>query len=309
MRAVTVRPGEARTLRHGKALTAVVGVLAGAASAAPSLPPAATSAHASTASTASSTSTAAAHGAHARPAVSLAHITTVGPTGRGAHSAAASGGGSPTPRAMGWGSSNWSGYVAGRGSATSVSGQWNVPAVVPTGSPTHSATRTGIDGFDNGSLIQAGTEQDSANYATTYSAWWTTSALGYYEQKIPYPVAIHDLITVSIAQHGAVWTIDITDAGAWSYHVTVSGFSTPGATAEWIMEAPYVDGQTAQMTRYTPFDFDLATVNGEPAQLTAAEGGQMYQPGQAVSTPSGPDGDTDGFTMDYGPLGVPAGTT
>lgn len=88
------------------------------------------------------------------------------------------------PAAVGWESSNWSGYAETSSAPyTSVSGQWTVPTVTgPNGS--YSAAWIGIDGFTNDSLIQTGTEQDYSGGSGRYSAWWTTSSQNFAEQTI-----------------------------------------------------------------------------------------------------------------------------
>ena len=70
-----------------------------------------------------------------------------------------------------WAASNWSGY-AETGTFTGVSGTWTVPSVASTSSATYSSTWIGVDGYNNGNLIQTGTEQDYYNGAAHYDAWW-----------------------------------------------------------------------------------------------------------------------------------------
>ena len=87
--------------------------------------------------------------------------------------------------ALGWASSNWSGYAETcKAPYTEVSGNWTVPSVSgPNGS--YSAAWVGIDGYTNSSLIQTGTEQDvSGTGQASYAAWWTTSAQKFAEQPI-----------------------------------------------------------------------------------------------------------------------------
>src|SRR5580658_6548090 len=75
-----------------------------------------------------------------------------------------------------WGARNWSGYAIDSGTYTSATGSWTVPTVIaPTTHPRKayfSSTWVGIDGFDNQSLIQAGTEQDWIGGSAFYQAWW-----------------------------------------------------------------------------------------------------------------------------------------
>ena len=93
--------------------------------------------------------------------------------------------GTGTPSAVGWSSSNWSGYAETSAAPyTGVSSQWTVPTVTCSIGTAYSAAWLGIDGFNNNSLIQTGTEQDCSNRTASYSAWWTTSAQSFEEQAI-----------------------------------------------------------------------------------------------------------------------------
>ena len=71
----------------------------------------------------------------------------------------------------GWVANNWSGY-AKTGTYTSVTAEWVVPSVARSPKPTFSSQWVGIDGFDNGDLIQTGTEADYYNGSAHYAAWW-----------------------------------------------------------------------------------------------------------------------------------------
>jgi len=86
----------------------------------------------------------------------------------------------------GWLSTNWSGYAeTSTGPYTGVSSRWTVPTLTCSGrGSSYSAAWAGIDGFNNDSLIQTGTEQDCSNLSASYSAWWTTSAQDFAEQPI-----------------------------------------------------------------------------------------------------------------------------
>lgn len=226
--------------------------------------------------------------------------------------------------ALGWASSNWSGYAETcKAPYTEVSGNWNVPSVSgPNGS--YSAAWVGIDGYTNSSLIQTGTEQDvSSSGQASYAAWWTTSAQNFAEQPITTgcsgsgtcgQVSAGDAIAATITQAGAgstSWTIVLSDTSAgWSFTKTLT-YTGPGASAEWVLEAPTVGGQVATLANFasanTPLVFDLGTVNaGVSPDLFYSDGGQMVAGHgrfvQVVSTPSMPDGDVspDGFAIAYG---------
>jgi hypothetical protein len=174
-----------------------------------------------------------------------------------------------------------------------------VPAVAATRGSTYSSSWVGIDGFSNNNLIQTGTEQDYVNGRARYSAWW---------EILPAPETVIPGLTVSAGDHmsasissGATWTITITDTTTGASFTTQQAYSGPGTSAEWIEEAPVVGGHVATLANYGGTTFDPGTINGTSnPQLVAADGGVMIQHRAQVSTPSGPDGDADGFAMRYG---------
>lgn len=215
------------------------------------------------------------------------------------------GGGSGGGSATYWQSSNWSGYATtAHAPYSSVTANWKVPAVSPTKGGSYSAAWAGIDGFNNNSLIQTGTEQDYYSGAAHYTAWWTTSAQNFAEQVIAHPVAAGDVMSATIDQvSGTNWTMTLSDSTEqWSFTKNVT-YSGPGASAEWIMEAPTVGGRIAPMANYaSPLTFDPGTTNGVNPALVASDGGELVQghPARPVSVPSVPDSDTDGFNVSYG---------
>jgi hypothetical protein len=224
-------------------------------------------------------------------------------------SAARPGGG---PSSTGWASSNWSGYAKTGSGFTAVTGQWTVPSVSPTRKATYSASWVGIDGFNNSNLIQSGTEQEYYNGSAHYYAWW--EILPAAETAIPSSViSVHpgDVMTVDIHQvAGSSFSITISDTTTNQSFQTTQNYTGPLTSAEWIEEAPTVGGHTATLAHYSsPTLFDPGTVNGgHNPSLQASDGGVMIQGRSQVSTPSSPDGDTDGFNMAYGSSapGVPA---
>jgi len=227
------------------------------------------------------------------------------------------GGGNAASSALGWASSNWSGYAITASSPShfsSLTGKWTVPSVSRTRKATYSAAWAGIDGFNNSSLIQTGTEQDYYNGSAHYAAWWTTSAQGFLEQRIAQPVSPGDPMTATMSGSGTSWTMTLADnapSHPWSFTMGPITYTGPGASAEWIMEAPTVGGRVAPLAHYSTFAFDSGTVNGVAPGLTANEGGEIIQGSQVVSIPSGPDKDLvlpDGFAIAYGstPPATPA---
>jgi hypothetical protein len=230
------------------------------------------------------------------------------------HLAAHSGGASSA--ASGWESLNWSGYAVTGSGFTAITGQWKVPAAGPSFGASYSAAWAGIDGFNDNSLIQTGTEQDFYRGSPHYAAWWTTSAQGFVEQAITEPVAAGDPMSATISETNPAtssWTITLVDTSVshgWTFTKTVT-YTGPGTSAEWIMEAPTIGNRIATLTRYqSPMTFDPGTVNGTTPGLVAGDGGTMVVQNRrnysVVSVPSAPDTDQDGFNVSYGSSAPPA---
>jgi hypothetical protein len=235
-----------------------------------------------------------------------------------------------------WASSNWSGY-AESGSFTGVTSTWTVPSVAASSSNAFSSAWIGVDGFNNNNLIQTGTEEDWYNGSVHYNAWW--EILPAAETALPsgHPVAAGDRMSASIEETSTAvlvsrhrvahyWWITISDTTArWTFS-TYQLYAGPGASAEWVVEAPQVGGSVATLARYsfgtsnglgtTTGDFDSAGVykavvtGGTPtpppapptvgAALTASEAGVMVQSNVQVSTPSNPDRAATAYNAAYG---------
>ena len=200
---------------------------------------------------------------------------------------------------------------------TSVSGTWTVPAVQGSGTAnTYSAVWTGIDGFTNSSLIQAGTEQDFTGGSAHYYAWWEILPAA---ETVISSIAVQpgDSISVSIAkQTSGQWLITLTDnATKQSYSPPLQSYSGPGTSAEWIVEAPTV-GSITTLANYGSTIFDNGSTSTGSPGLAAGTGGEMVQGRgprqQVVSIPSGPDTGTpagDGFAAAYGSAAPAAPST
>jgi hypothetical protein len=209
-----------------------------------------------------------------------------------------------------WTSTNWSGYALGGAGFTRATGHWIVPQVSPskrTRQRLYSSTWVGIDGFNNGSLIQAGTEQDWINGAAFYQAWW---------EILPAPetpiasIAVHpgDSMSVSISQGFPYWTITVNDATTSQSFATFQTYAGPLTSVEWVQEAPTVGGRVAKLAPDTNVVFDFGTANGASPGLVSSEAGSMFRGRKQISTPSLPDTDAaaDGFAVAYGGLAPPA---
>jgi hypothetical protein len=211
----------------------------------------------------------------------------------------------PAKRAAGWASSNWSGYAITGSGFNSVTDQWTVTTAARSRKQTYSSEWVGIDGYNNSSLIQTGTESDYYGGSAHYYAWW--EILPAAETVIPsISVRPGDVMTASITHGtGSSWTITITDTRTGARFTTTQTYTGPQTSAELIEEAPTVGGRVGTLADYGLATFDPGTVNGVNPRLTANESGVMVQKRVQVSTPSNPDTDTDGFNAAYGSSAPP----
>ena len=197
-------------------------------------------------------------------------------------------------RNVAWYSSNWAGYVSERGPFTSVTGHWTVPSV-STAWYGFSAVWLGIGGVSENDLIQVGTEQDSRNGRTYYSAWW--EILPAPATRISMTVRPGDKVTASIVKVGGrSWKISISIAGRGSF-TTTRTYNGSADTAEWIVEAPTVGWRTAPLAHHSRVRFDVLRANKLNPRLSSSQSGAMVQRGVRVATPSIPDPQRDGFAV------------
>jgi hypothetical protein len=148
---------------------------------------------------------------------------------------------------------NWSGHIFTGPTFTAISGQWVVPTVQSSATGEYSATWLGIDGVNNTSLIQAGTAQDTSNGTTTYDDWYEILPAN---ETLIASVSPGDHIQASINQDSpGTWTIAITDSTSGQSFSQAFAYSGPGASAEWIEEAPKVNGQQSVVANFGTVQF------------------------------------------------------
>ncbi len=215
-------------------------------------------------------------------------------------------------------SGNWFGYNQGaleQGGKlfNSISGDWTVPSVTYNskagGSTQYSSDWIGIGGgcVDSGcavgdaTLIQTGTEQDvTSSGSTSYSAWWEVIPLT--SQPFSMTVAPGDHMHASIAElvsDSNVWNITLSDLTRNETQTMTVPYTSSRDTAEWIEETPLIistNAGLASLPNASSPAFDLATVNGQPANLKPSEEISLSPDGSTIiGTPSSPDPDADGF--------------
>lgn len=195
-------------------------------------------------------------------------------------------------------SSNWSGYaISGqKGVFHRISGEWTVPYVRPSSEPAFSSIWIGIDGYQNDSLIQTGTGHDYMDGSPYYYAWW--EILPAVATIIPLTVRPGDRMSAVIVKRTcSKWLIHLKNLSRnWCFQ-TVQRYNGPRSSAEWIVEAPEVEGATTRLTRLTPVHFSRCRVNGKNPKLTPAQGIKMIQERRIVSIPSRLNLAGDSFTV------------
>ncbi len=196
-------------------------------------------------------------------------------------------------------SGNWSGYVWGNGPYTAVAGTFNVPSIYGSSTNTYTSEWIGIDGFpsQNSSLIQAGIAEQYSVSTKSYQiqAWW--EILPAAETPIAMTVSPGNSVTVSIGQvSGTTWQIMLADNTTGQTFTTRQTYTGHLASAEAIVEAPFVNGAQSTLGNYAPdVTFSRLHFTGPQNAVTELI---MVQNGVQVSTPSALD--AVGFNVAYG---------
>jgi hypothetical protein len=220
-------------------------------------------------------------------------------------------------------SGNWSGYVAETNvsqpqpnSVTAVSGSWVVPKVTgPSTGAFDSSDWVGIDGYSNSTVEQIGTGEDFINGKAFYNAWWEMwSIAGAYVKGQKYEAPINtmtvqpgDLISASVqyitsGAHAGQFYLSIVDKSrandSFNTYETSSQTQSPLAqrsSAEWIVEAPTVNGSIATVPNFGSVYFSDATavINGvfgaincpswQSQAVNIASGGVTYDTTSALN--------------------------
>jgi hypothetical protein len=178
-------------------------------------------------------------------------------------------------------STNWSGavvYAPPGDSFKWVQGDWVVPDVAapPDNQPQYfCASWIGIDGDGSGDVFQAGVESDVNSGGTTAASiypWWEWFPIS--EVQITnLQVNAGDMVTMVLCSEkgagsttGTVFFSNRTTGESTSVGLTApSGTTLVGNSAEWIVEAPTVDGGQSALADYGEVFFsvcDAYTVGG-----------------------------------------------
>jgi hypothetical protein len=173
-----------------------------------------------------------------------------------------------------------------------------VPTVKATSGDRYAADWVGIGGYSEGSedLIQAGTGEQIVGGRASYYAW--TETLPEAESQIQ-GLAVHpgDSISVSISGPSPSWTIVVRDTTTGASKTVDVKYASSGTSAEWVHEAPTINGGQARLASTTNAVFDHGMANGA---VIGAPGNTVHRIqliGATDATPSVLDSDHDGFAV------------
>ncbi len=197
-------------------------------------------------------------------------------------------------------SSNWSGQIDVDAVFTGVLGEWVVPTVQASTADKYSGTWVGIDGATNSSLIQVGTSQNSGGSPNFYDAWY--EILPADEVQINEPVSPGDVMEAAVAEQSAgTWAIAIEDVTAGWEASGNFAYSGPGASAEWIEEAPTVNNVQSTLADYGSMTFSNLEISSPDASASGLIPVSMANAsGVVISYPGSYNETTDSFPIIYG---------
>ena len=211
---------------------------------------------------------------------------------------------------------NWAGYAvpAQEGTVTSVAGSFIVPSVTCTRQTTYVALWTGLDGYNDSTVEQAGVAVECSGGKPIYWAWYEFYPSPSVEIK-GFTVKPGDVIYVNVTYIGngefQVIIKDVTENEA--YTVTGSVSNALLSSAECILERPTVNGQLTALanfgTAYFGQDYTdvmgtcYATVSGKLAAFgsfsSTVEIVMTANNGKVLAQPSSLTSDGSSFTVTY----------
>lgn len=138
-------------------------------------------------------------------------------------------------------SPNWSGYVVqSMNKFTQVVGSWVQPAVACNGelAGSKSAVWVGIDGYQNTTVEQIGTEANCVGDAPAYFAWWQMYPTPFTKlDTSSNPVRPGDRLTAWVSRSGDSYTLSLASSEGWSYRTVQIG-NDSDSSAEWVVSSP-----------------------------------------------------------------------
>lgn len=182
-------------------------------------------------------------------------------------------------------SGNWSGYAADSGTYTSVSASWTQPAGTCTSrSAQYSSFWVGLDGYNDGSVEQDGTDTDCSSGKPVYYGWYETYPNPSY--NFGKTVKAGDAMSASTTYEGSnKFKLVLSDATqGWSSTTTQTVSGVTRSSAEVIIEAPCCTsaGNALPLADFGTVHFTNSLVNGSAIGNTDPE--QIYMTGLTGDT-------------------------
>jgi hypothetical protein len=220
---------------------------------------------------------------------------------------------------------NWAGYAQSHGTTgpfTGARATFVVPTVSLGAGNQYSLDWTGVGGWDERTLVQAGIEADNLNGTPFYQAW--TGILPAAQDPLPLTIDPGDSIKVTVREvaHNS-WKMTVKDLTLGTKASRTVPYASSGASVETITERPCLKApecttvsglaDLAQTSNET-FDLAMFTTSAPGAHaaayqplLTSLAGETLYESEMInnlgtsiIATPSNADSDDDGFTVQDG---------
>ena len=194
---------------------------------------------------------------------------------------------------------NWAGLVDVGGTFTSVGAQWTVPSVQPSPALRSSATWVGLDGASasDPTIIQTGTTQMTSGGQTAYWAWYELYPAA---SVVIGGVAPGDVMHAAIAKIAAgAWSVSVQDVTSSQNFSRTFSYAGPGASAEWIEEAPANSlGQIYPLANFGSVGFRNLRVGGPTLNLSSLGQVDMVDAlGRTIAYPSNIDPSSNAFSV------------
>jgi len=199
-------------------------------------------------------------------------------------------------------SSNWSGYATFGAANTykSVSASWKQPTVTcATRETSYSSFWVGLDGYNDSTVEQIGTEADCYRGHAQYYVWYEM-----YPRKsflVTTFLRPGDNVTASVtAQANSFFSLRLTDSTTGRNYVTTQRLSAAQlSSAEVVTEAPW-SGGTLPLANFGAASFTNATANGQPlGSFNSLDPITMVDPYGMKSTPSAFDSTKANFSVTW----------
>ena len=207
---------------------------------------------------------------------------------------------------------DWSGYSVASDSNSpqplvkGINASWTVPTVKVSLGNSYSAVWIGVGGQFDDTLIQAGTEQDSINGQTQYSAWYELLP----SDAVPInslSVSPGDQVMTSISLLNSAtntWYIELKDVTRGESFTKSLVYDSSMLSAEWIVERPTLGNRIQTLADFGEVAFTncTATLDGKAGALGSFPSTQviMYNRQNAMlATVSLLDSGGSSFTVKY----------